>query len=115
MNDGNWALRLAAAIGEGLRAEPGVVNVHSIRHTSPEEVEIVYSPVGDERLRGFRLGLAFFRSTPQRIQEMSVDQLAAYIVHTAILEPRSDDDFLPPDASGVRWLKLPEWVEELPR
>jgi hypothetical protein len=109
----DWASRLAAAIERELAKRPGVVQLRSIRATSSEEVEVVYSDGFHPGLRGIRIGLDAIRSAPQRIRVSSVGELAFDIVTTGTHEPRPTDDFLAPDANGVSWLSLSRWFDDV--
>ena len=113
MTTSDWASRLAAAIALELATRPAIPQLRSITATSSQELEVIYSDVADTELRGIRISADLVRSAPQRLSESSVDELAFDIVTTGICEPRPPEDFLPPDANGVKWLWLPGWLEEI--
>lgn len=113
MRVSDWASRLAAAIALELSARPAISQLLSITATSPQEIEVIYSDVADSEVRGIRVSADLVRSAPPRLRDSSVDELAFDIVTMGICEPRPPEDFLPPDANGVRWLWLPGWLEEI--
>jgi hypothetical protein len=115
MTNPNWASLLADAIEMKLRAlwTPGDPQVHSVTAKAPEEVEVIYSVQSDPRLRGIRIKLHAIREAPARISESTIGELALNIVTTAILEPRPSEDYLRPDRSGIRWLAISKWIEEI--
>ena len=113
MTPPDWASRLVDAIELELAASPAHVDVHWVRATSPEEVEVVYSDWTNTEPRGFRIRAPLVRSAPWRVRESTVDELAFDIRTTVINEPRAPDDFLSPDTNGVRWLPWSRWLEEV--
>jgi len=116
----NWASRLVAALVSELAVAsveshslPSEFQAHSIRATSPEVVELIfsYSPGGE--LRGMQIGLDSVRAAPWRIRVSSIDEVAWDLVHLWICEPRVMDGFLPPDENGVRWFPVTKWFDEV--
>ena len=104
---------MADAITREAARRSGAVELHSVRATSPEEVEVVYSDRVHMELRGFRISSEVVRSARSRIRDSSIDELAFDIVTTGVWEPRPSDDFLDPDTNGVRWLSIPGWLDEI--
>lgn len=109
----DWASRLVDAIELCLAQQPATVDVHWVRATSPEEVEVVYSDWTNTQRLGFHISAPLMQSAPERISKSSVDELAVDIRTTVICEPRALDDFLPPDTDRVRWLPWSQWLEEV--
>ena len=103
---GKWR-RLVLGPGQPPRL---TVHVHSIKATSPEVVEVVYSDFTDTGLKGIRIDLGSARSGSERIRLSSIHELAFDLIHLGMLEPRSLDEFLPPDSNGVSWLPLHRWL-----
>ena len=97
------------------------IPVHSVRATSPEVVEVIYSsrlvgPDGvthytDPDLKGIRIDFASVQAASQPIRESSIDELASHLILLGIEEPRPLEEFLPPDSNGVRWLPLDRWLD----
>jgi hypothetical protein len=119
----DWADRLAEAIasqlsestlGAGENDRPGQalpIQVHSIKIKSPDVVEVIFSNYGDLDLKGVRIDSASVRLGPEWIRLSSVGEIALLLINLALLEPRSIDEFLPPDSAGVRWLPAHRWLE----
>lgn len=113
MTPSDWAHRLAAAIELEIAKWPGTSKVASMAVNSPEEIEVVYADGIGSDLCGIRIGSDVVRSAPQRVRLSSIEELAFDIVSTVIREPRPPEDFLPPDANGVKWLSLSQWLDEI--
>ena len=108
----DWASRLAKAVASQLAERAREVQVHSIRATSPEVVEVIYTDSLGTDLKGIRLDLGSVRSGPERIRESSIDELAFDLVLLGLCEPRPIDEFLPPDSDGIRWLPVHRWLDD---
>jgi hypothetical protein len=111
-NQSNWSAQLAAAIASQCEGEPEV-HLKSADAKSADVVEVIYSLASDSSLRGVRIDAASLQSGPELLRLRIVGELAFYVLHIAMLEPRSIDEFMPPDASGVRWLPMSCWLNEL--
>lgn len=44
---------------------------------------------------------------------MSPEELAFNVVHLAIGEPRSIEEFSEPDTVDIRWLPLSDWIADV--
>lgn len=110
----DWSSAVVAAVDkESAHARSDEPQVHSLTATSPDDVEIVFSHSwGPPGRRGIRLHRDHVRAAGW-LGEIPADHLAFYIVHTGIREPRRLDEFSPPDADGVRWLDVPQWLAEI--
>lgn len=107
-----WAARLADVVAHQLHDVPEAGSslfVHSINVRPDETVEVIYSTGMDPALKGIRLDADSVRSGGELLRTSSVDELAFFLVHVGLCEPRPNDDFLPPDHQGVRWLPMREW------
>ena len=111
-NPSDWASRLAYAVAHILPESRSSVLVHSIKVLSSEAIEVIYSYSMDRDLRGIRIDSASVRSASERIRTKSIDELAFYLIHVGMDEPRPKDDFLPADSNGVRWLPLHQWLDD---
>lgn len=111
----DWSSSLVATFGKELAPYiSDVPQVHSVTATSPEEVEIIFSdPTGRPGLRGIRLNSDQVRAAGWRVRTATASNLAFDIVHMGIGEPRALEEFSPPDADGVRWLDIPQWLAEI--
>ena len=90
-----------------------MVELRSVKATSPEEVEVVYIDHIYNEIRGVRISADEVRSAPQRISDSTIEEVAFDIVTTGICEPRPAEDFDAPDVNGVRWLSVPRWLEDV--
>jgi hypothetical protein len=111
-NQSNWSAHLAAAIASQCEEEPEV-HLQSADAKSADVVEVIYSVASGPGLLGVRIDAASFQSGPELLRSRTVGELAFYVLHIAMLEPRSTDEFTPPDASGIRWLPMSRWLNEL--
>lgn len=113
----DWASRLAAAVAskfaETTEARDSTVQLHSVRATSPEIVEVIYSDSMHVGLKGIQIDFASVRSGSEIFRESSVDELASNLINLGMLEPRPLEEFLPADTNGVRWLPLHRWLGDL--
>ncbi|WP_347350086.1 hypothetical protein [Intrasporangium sp.] len=95
------ALAGAGAELEGLVVE--IVNAHMLTLT--------WSP----SIWKGRAGIMLERGMLNRydlLRDRSLPELAFYVVHLGLLEPRDIDDFEPPDTKEVRWLEADRWIPE---
>ena len=108
----DWAARLAAAIASQFARRTRPIHLHSIKIESPEVVEVIFSDLDDLDLKGVRIDSASVRLGSERVRLSSIDELAFDVITLAISEPRSIDEFLPPDSDGIRWLPLHRWLDD---
>jgi hypothetical protein len=106
----DWAARLAEAVASQLSERTNPVHLHSIKIKSPDVVEVIFSNYGALDLKGVRIDSASVRGGPERIRLSSIEEIAFDLITLAMLEPRSIDEFLPPDGAGVRWLPAHHWL-----
>jgi hypothetical protein len=111
--DADWASRVAGAIGLYLSRYKAEAHVLSVRAPTPDVVELIYAKSANGALRGVRMDSASIQSGPELLSESSIDELAFLVVHVAVLEPRSLEEFLPADGNGIRWLPMRRWMDEL--
>lgn len=79
-------------------------------HIGPSQlVEVVYSWPGERGLRGIRFDPGSVQRT-ERGPGSTAGELAFDVVLVGIEEPRTVEDFSEPDADGVRWLPIEEWL-----
>lgn len=109
----DWSSQLATAVADRFAEGPLEVRLYSVAAVSPEVVEIIYSDPVDGETMGIRIDLTSVRSTGGRIGDSTVDELALELVFVGMCEPKSKDEFLPPDENGVSWLRLREWLDEI--
>lgn len=75
-------------------------------------LEVVFSVPGDDDLRGMRLDRKVLDAAPGRLMQSSLEEIAFDVVSMGIREPRRIEEFCA-DATGVRWLPLSEWIEDI--
>ena len=110
----DWAARLGFAVTSKLATVATTIQLHSVKATAPELLEIIYSDSVDgiQYLKGLRLDLSTVKSAAEIVRSSSVEELALDLVYVGICEPRSIDEFLPPDSHGIRWLPAQRWLNE---
>jgi hypothetical protein len=90
-----------------------VPTVRSIRPVTDDVLEVVFSgPDGDDR-RGMRLDRTVLDAATGRLLGHTLEEIAFDVVYMGICEPRSIEEFGVADATGVRWLPLSDWIEEI--
>jgi hypothetical protein len=110
-DDLDWAPCLATAIASKLAERTWEVRVRSVKVAARDVVEVIYTDSLDADPKGIRLDLGSVRLGPERIRALSIDELAFDLIYLGMCEPRSIEDFLPPDSDGVRWLPAHQWLE----
>lgn len=107
---GDWATRLAAALTAQLSERVTTFQVHAVEATSPDVVDVIYSDPDGVQLKGVRVDAATVHAGAERIKTSSVEELAFDVITLGMGEPRSEDEFLPPDHRGIRWLPAHRWL-----
>lgn len=110
---GSWSSQLAEAVAAQLPRRSTAATVHSVRPSSDDVLEIVFSVPGDEDERGIRVDRRVIESTGSRLAQSSLDEIAFDVVAMGICEPRRVEEFCEVDPSGVRWLPLSDWLEDI--
>lgn len=87
--------------------------LHSIRPVADDVLEVVFSMLGDDDLRGMRLDRKVFDAAAGRLMHSSLEEIAFDVVSMGICEPRRREEFGAADTTGVHWLRLSEWLEDV--
>lgn len=108
-----WSGRLADAVKTEFHEDKSLVELLLVKATTGDSVELVYRTPGDVYLRGIRLDIESVRQGPEVIRECTIEELASYLIHLGICEPRALSEFRPPDEHGVAWLYTDLWLDEI--
>jgi hypothetical protein len=108
-----WSSQLASAVTALLAHETWTPTVHSMRPVTDDVLEIVFSWPDDDDLRGMRLDRKVFDAATGRLMGSTVDEIAFDAVLMGICEPRDMAEFGAADTTGVRWLPLSDWIEDI--
>jgi hypothetical protein len=108
-----WSSQLADAVRAQLAGETFAPTVHSIRPVTDDVLEVVFSWPGDDDRRGMRLDRNVLDVATGRLTDHTVEETAFDVVYCGICEPRDIKELGAPDATGVRWLPLSDWVAEI--
>ncbi len=110
--EATWAERLARAVALRLTKDgPEEITLFAADAVSSQTMQVVYAKASDSILRGIRLGSADLRYASARIQASTIEELAFDLVVLGIGEPRPEEEFLPADADGIRWLPASRWTD----
>lgn len=90
-----------------------VPTFHSIRPVTDDVLEVVFSWLVDDDLRGIRLDRNVLDAATGRLMDHTLEEIAFDVVYLGICEPRDIAEFGAPDATGVRWLPLSDWIEDI--
>lgn len=107
----DWATRVANEVRLQYADGPREMGLQSVRATSPQAVEVIYSWPGEETLRGIRLHLASVEAASWRIRASTAGELAFDLVAVGMQEPRPLEEFSEPDENGIRWLPTSAWLD----
>ena len=113
MTTSTWSSQLADAVRAKLAGTTVAPTVHSIRPVADDMLEVVFSGPGDDELRGMRLDKKVFDAATGRLMGNTLEEIAFDVVYMGICEPRGIEEFGAADATGVRWLPLSDWIEEI--
>jgi hypothetical protein len=109
-----WSSRLADAVRAELARAGWTPTVHAIRPVTDDVLEVVFSGSRDGNdLRGIRLDRRALDAATGRLQGHTLEETAFDVVYLGISEPRNMAAFDAPDASGVRWLPLADWIADI--
>ena len=86
---------------------------HSIRPVTDDVLEVVFSWLGDDDLRGLRLDRNVLDVATGRLMNHTLEETAFDVVSLGIREPRDIAEFRAPDTKGVRWLSLSDWIADI--
>lgn len=89
------------------------ISVHAVRAPAPDVIEVLYSWAGDEDIRGIRLEESALRNGSEFVRTMAPLDVATYLKHVGICEPRSIDEYKPADPNQIRWLPFDAWLGDL--
>jgi hypothetical protein len=112
-HEDTWSGRLADAVNSQFHEDRTVVELLFVKAPTRDSVELVYRTPGDVYLRGIRLDIESVRQGPKVIRESTIEELASYLIHVGICEPRALSEFRPPDEHGVAWLHTDLWLDEI--
>ena len=113
MTASSWALALANAVAAQLGRMTVTARVRWIRPTADDVLEVVFSAPGDNELRGLRVDRQTLEAATGRLAQSSLDEIAFDVVTMGIDEPRPIEEFCVADTSGVRWLRLSDWLADI--
>ena len=105
-----WLAEVAREAAKLLAENPDEVQVEAIRMVGSDTAEFVYRQPWDGKLRGLRLRTVDIESG-SRLTEHTTGEIAFLLVYVGILEPKSDDEFAPPDSDGISWVQSRDWLE----
>lgn len=106
----DWAARLVTAVLEQSAERTTELQLRSVQAVAPDAVELIFFVPGDVNPRGVALDASFVESASERVRSSTIDELAFDVITLGILEPRTIEDFTPPDNKGVRWLPAQQWL-----
>jgi hypothetical protein len=50
---------------------------------------------------------------PERIRDSTIEELAFDLILLGVCEPRSMNEFLPPDDNGIAWMPTDRWLDDV--
>src|SRR5580700_2128051 len=114
MTASTWSSQLADAVRALLTSRDlGAPTVHSMRPVTDDVLEVVFSWPHDDDLRGMRLDRKVFDAATGRLVGSTLEEIAFDVVYMGICEPRPIEEFGAADTTGVRWLRLSDWIEDI--